>query len=394
MGLTSALILTIVSLSGTICIFKTEIIQLLNHDHFKIMVQSSSLGIEKIIQQLEEKTGNKVASFSIPASTDEAWTFQINSPGKRHGEKYLVNPGSGQATAYKELKGVMFFSTMIRLHRWLLMDKNIGRPIVGTASVIMSLLIISGIFIWLPNKLRYWKKGLRFRFTKNRKKLVYELHKSLGFYAVLIILIMSITGPYWSFKWYREGVYSVLSIPLHKNPIAKKNTKTSIPDQSKASVNKTWQDSLPLFLEKTDHLFPYKGTCKINIPDENDHSILIQKTKKGFIAMPGYDSALIDINTGKLIKSSHFLDQPLNQIIIQSFRALHTGSIFGLFSKILYFIAALIASSLPLTGFLIWRNRNRKKRRPEPMQHRISRTHKQSISTKRATINNYHNQLF
>ncbi|MOA37794.1 hypothetical protein D3C78_1594190 [compost metagenome] len=39
---------------------------------------------------------------------------------------------------------------------------------------------------------------------------------------------------------------------------------------------------------------------------------------------------------------------------------LHTGQLFGLFGKIIAFIASLIAASLPITGFVIWLKKKKK----------------------------------
>ncbi len=40
---------------------------------------------------------------------------------------------------------------------------------------------------------------------------------------------------------------------------------------------------------------------------------------------------------------------------------IHTGSYFGLFGKIIWFIAGLICTSLPVTGFLVWWGKQKKK---------------------------------
>ena len=40
--------------------------------------------------------------------------------------------------------------------------------------------------------------------------------------------------------------------------------------------------------------------------------------------------------------------------------ALHTGQLFGLPTQILAFLGSLVAATLPVTGFLIWRGRRRK----------------------------------
>ncbi|WP_235343062.1 PepSY domain-containing protein [Bacteroides pyogenes] len=43
--------------------------------------------------------------------------------------------------------------------------------------------------------------------------------------------------------------------------------------------------------------------------------------------------------------------------------ALHDGSILGLFGKSIMFLASLIGASLPITGFVIWHRKNRRKAR-------------------------------
>jgi uncharacterized iron-regulated membrane protein len=56
----------------------------------------------------------------------------------------------------------------------------------------------------------------------------------------------------------------------------------------------------------------------------------------------------------KPVKVERFGDKPFNEQIASSIKALHTGEIFGLFTKILYFISGLIASSLSITGIILW----------------------------------------
>ena len=56
-----------------------------------------------------------------------------------------------------------------------------------------------------------------------------------------------------------------------------------------------------------------------------------------------------------------FGDLPVRQQIGKSVKALHTGEIFGQFTKFLWAIACAIATSLPITGTLIWWNKRGKK---------------------------------
>ncbi|RZK63395.1 MAG: PepSY domain-containing protein, partial [Pedobacter sp.] len=42
---------------------------------------------------------------------------------------------------------------------------------------------------------------------------------------------------------------------------------------------------------------------------------------------------------------------------------IHVGAVLGLAGKIMAFLASLVAASLPITGFIIWRGRHKKSRK-------------------------------
>jgi uncharacterized iron-regulated membrane protein len=46
---------------------------------------------------------------------------------------------------------------------------------------------------------------------------------------------------------------------------------------------------------------------------------------------------------------------------------LHTGLILGLGGKLIAFVVSLTAASLPVTGFLVWRGRHTRKKKPQPI---------------------------
>ena len=120
--------------------------------------------------------------------------------------------------------------------------------------------------------------------------------------------------------------------------------------------------SFEKILEIASDELPYRGVSRIQIPDADAISISIRRSRTGFFAYSGVDRVEINRVTAQVENINRFTDLPVNEQIAGSIRALHTGEIFGTFTKILYFIAALIASMLPVTGVIIWINRLRGKR--------------------------------
>jgi uncharacterized iron-regulated membrane protein len=94
---------------------------------------------------------------------------------------------------------------------------------------------------------------------------------------------------------------------------------------------------------------------------------MVSKTKTGFFAPAAGDRLTIDRYTGQILKTEIFKDKPFNERVAGSIKAIHVGNVYGTFTKIIYFIACLIATSLPVTGTMIWLNKLKKKRRRKIM---------------------------
>ncbi|MNE89178.1 hypothetical protein D3C80_1865660 [compost metagenome] len=85
------------------------------------------------------------------------------------------------------------------------------------------------------------------------------------------------------------------------------------------------------------------------------------KNKTGFFAPSAGDKVLLDQYNASVLKVEVFKDKPFNERVSGSIKALHLGDVYGLFTKIIYFFACLIATSLPITGTIIWLNKLKKK---------------------------------
>jgi uncharacterized iron-regulated membrane protein len=376
-GIASGLILFVVCLSGTIYTFSAEITEMTSPEKYKVTVAPGAkpLLAEEIIARVQEATQGKVTALTIPA--DETRAYQLNvkkvekkeegktqgatakgggGPGGGRGTNYLVDPYTGEVKGTTEGAAATFFMTMFRLHRWLLLETEVGRPIVGWATVIFVLLIISGWVIWFPAKLKSWKQGLKIKTSANWKRVNHDLHNALGFYSSFLLMIMALTGLTWSFESYKAGFLKVLGVPA---PGATKEMPvTSTPP----AATEAFQPLLMAdYLQVAEEILPYKGNYRITLPADSAATVSIFKNQTGFFAPAAADRLQLDQYSGQPLKTDIFADKAFNEKIAASIKPLHLGDVFGTFSKILYFITCLIATSLPVTGTMIWINKLRKK---------------------------------
>ena len=373
LGVASSLVLTIVCLTGTLYVFQEEVVRWLNYDRFysQADVMSTRIPLEELQQAVEQNAGGTPRFVSIPAQAGRKIIFNVMREGDgRRGSQFMADPWTGEVEEMGRLRGQEFFSTVLRLHRWLLLDTSVGRPIVGWSTIIMTILILSGIVIWVPRQVKNWKNGLKIKWNARAKRLNFDLHRALGIYAAIFILIMSLTGPFWSFSWYRSGFFKVLGVEApvrggQQGPQQQQQRQGGQREERNRGDDPTTLQladfSLEHYMLMVDSVLAYKGDVRIGIPAPNDPIMHITKNKTGFFAPAGSDRVSINRVSGNVENIERFSDRKLNEQIAFSVKALHTGEILGMFSKILYFIAALIATSLPVTGVIIWAGKLRTK---------------------------------
>ena len=172
---------------------------------------------------------------------------------------------------------------------------------------------------------------------------------------------MGLTGPQWSFPWYREGLQKVLG--TYKPADTAKKTQGEKAGRTKASTDSA-AAKLPLsyFINEGEKVLTYDGNYSISLPAEPGAPVVVTKTKPGFFAPAAGDKLTMNQQSGKVQKVEIFRDKPFNERVAGSIKAIHVGNVYGTFTKIIYFLACLIATTLPITGTLIWVNKLKKRR--------------------------------
>jgi uncharacterized iron-regulated membrane protein len=369
-GLTCGLIVISVCFSGSLYVYNTEIREFFDSELYFVEQSGQRMGAEELKRVLEIGEESKVVGLNWNAEADRSVQFTLkkeNEEGK--GNTFYVNPYTGELlgnssdkTATAEFMGYMF-----SLHRWLLLDRlenpilgsmgnrDLGRFINGVSTLLFLLGVITGIVIWIPNKAKNWRQGLKIRWSGNWKRVNHDLHNTLAFYSLIFLFIMASTGPFWSFNWYREGYQKTFDTYQTE---AQKEAEMNLPKPTfvlNESIN------LNDILAKTNQILNFEGPVRISLPTSSTEPIGVRKYHSGFFAGTGSDDLTISPENLEVLESKYFAELPLRQQIGRSVKALHTGEIFGQFSKFLWFLACAVATSLPVSGTLIWWNKRKKK---------------------------------
>lgn len=416
LGLGSGLIVFVICFTGTVYVYNTELVEMAAPHLYEVtpVAGAQRIAPEKLLDKVQTASGGKVTAVNIPADPARTYQFNVKKEGEksRFGTAYMVNPYTGEIVGNSQEKNGTkeFMGTMFSLHRWLLLDKvekpivstmtnrELGSKISGWTTIIFTLGCITGIVIWFPQKVRTWRQGLKIKFSANWKRINHDLHNTLAFYSLIFLLVMGLTGPQWSFEWYRDGLQKTLgtykprdekekmnaggpgkqTAPTGKRPnippVASGNEKQEarsagaiITGQDTGISNLQAPVQITAYLDAANKTLPYTGNLSVSLPAEANAPVTVSKTRVGFFAPAAGDRLTLDRNTAAVVKADIFREKPLNERIAGSIKALHVGNVYGGFSKLLYFIACLIATTLPVTGTLIWINKLKKKKRRKPL---------------------------
>ncbi|MFB9055724.1 PepSY-associated TM helix domain-containing protein [Mariniflexile ostreae] len=360
LGLASGIVLFLVCFSGTILTFDDEIKALFTD---KVAIDASvseKASVASLIQTLEQSNQGYITGLTLPSNTDVPYEFSVKKDLKeRRGSQVLVNPYTSSVHSVEKTRADAFMMSMFKLHRWLLLDIAVGRPIVGIATIIFLVLAISGIVLWFPKKIKWKtvKHGFKIKTNANWKRINHDLHNTLGFYACVFILIMGITGLCWSFEGYKDLLGRIMGTKIFDRT----STEFEIPKTAENDII-----SIDEALAIANTTLNYPGELSVSFPNKKNNYYTFRKSNDNNWSPVTRDNLYMSLN-GTVLAVEWFKEKPLNVRVAALIKPLHTGEIYGQFSKIIYFLACLIATSLPVTGTIIWIHKLKKKKKKKKL---------------------------
>lgn len=371
-GLSVGLIVFIVSLSGSMYIFKDEIQNILRKNVIYVNAETISpktLSIEvlkeKVTLELNEKY--PLTYVEIPLDKTKSYEFLYYEKDKNAWNYFdevkinklvYVNPYNGKILGvYNEKYDV--FPILKSIHWSLLLKTDWGKYVVGIPVVLFIIMLITGIILWWPKN----KKAAKGRYSfdwknvKTWKRKNYDLHNILGFYVSFIALLLSLSGIYFSYPWVKNAFNLALSgsAELPKEKVIK--SLDSLLLKNPAVFDLVAQEARKKYPAYSSFRIPLNGKTKKG-KELNNIPVTVYGEEGRFAIR---SQLVFDKYSGKLLanKSHDHLNNA--EKYANANYDIHTGSYFGIFGKIIWFIAGLLCTSLPVTGFLIWLGKKKKK---------------------------------
>lgn len=202
-GLAIGVYVLLVSLSGSVIVYRGELDRLFATRTVLVRPLERRLSDAQLLAAARTAfPGLRFSAIQIhrpiaPDRAAEVWFYfggRAVGPGRI---RRLFDPYTGQDLGDPVGREPAPISWITRLHENLLSGST-GLALNGAAAMLLTMLCVTGAVIWWPGSAR-WRRSLALRRNVGWRRLTWDLHSVLGFWAFLAVLMWSLTGIYLAF---------------------------------------------------------------------------------------------------------------------------------------------------------------------------------------------------
>lgn len=343
LALIASLFVMLLGATGSIMAFEPEIDRLLHRKLAYVTPGTRALSFSEIAA---------IVAGAFPGERIEAY-FPSTSPElscyvdlEKSGAVYL-NPYTGQVLGVRPDKPE-FLDYVHQLHIRLSWQRqgDPGKKIMSWVGVTMFLMLLSGLFLWWPLKRVTVKRGA------GGRRFWFDLHNVVGIFSLVFLLALSITG-------------IMLGFERTTNPILYKLTGTK-PSQMPKTAPPPAPGAKPIPVDRALEV------ARTALQGATPFLVIMPGAKGAYrIALrypedrtPGGRSrVMVDQYTGQVLFSEGSRTAPAGTRLAIASRAIHTGDVFGIPSKIVMSLASLLLVLQASSGLVMWWKRIRAKNR-------------------------------
>lgn len=363
-------IFIVVGITGSIIVFEDALDEMINPELFTFSDYGNGhhKPMSEILAAAKMVYPDKSAALIYPPKEKEDIFLVMFKTPKAHCDpgmpkccggfdwfQVMVNPYTGKVIGQRDrnVYGIdrpHLIKTIYELHSSLLFEGT-GRTIVGLTGLAWLIVTLSGIYLWWP-KNGGFKNALIIKKNTNFIRFNFDLHRVVGIYTAIILIVVTFTGVYLIFPEYVKPIVKVFST-LEKKPDNLKSISLS-------------EETQPLLVEKAvliaNGAFRDGTLSHIGLPIDREDVYKVYKRQDGEVRKEkGKTTIYLDQYSGEIL----YIHDPLKVSAGQSFIdwqfPLHSGEALGMTGRLMIFASGIVTVILLITGTILWFKKKRRK---------------------------------
>lgn len=353
LGLVSGLIVMVVCLTGSLYVFRDEV-EAVCEPWRRVPVRDA----EMLPPSALLKAADEASALTLGAAGEAAWLDAYTPQGTT---TTYVDPYTGEVLKVirREPGDAGFFAFLLDGHRNLWLPRSIGGPLVSYAVLVFFLALVTGLVVSWPK--RWNRKAVQSHFTFHRPlraaRFRLDLHNVLGFYATLPLLVLCLTGLLFGLSWFSGGLYRLVSggqvmqgYSLPSSDSTNAGTDTPSIDLLHARLKAEEPDAVQFY-----YALPQTASGVYRVSIVHERGSYYKQDNRFF------DRYTLRELQGTGPWAGRYTDASPADKMMRMNLDIHEGRIWGIWGKMLMCLASLVGASLPVTGYLLWWKKRRRK---------------------------------
>ncbi|MDR2469617.1 MAG: PepSY domain-containing protein [Tannerella sp.] len=352
LGLVAGVIVSVVGATGSILVFQAEIDRALNPGLYYSENTGKYLDYDEVYAVLSRDSVDMTGKYLMGPEVEGAnYRLMFGSTT----DETFINAYTGKIIATRN-PTESFTGAIMEIHRSLMIPYA-GKWIVGAATLAMLILVITGVRMWKPRRLKNLKASLTVKFSAGASRQMLDWHRVAGMFLSPALTMLSLTGCCLTLN---IVILSMLFAVNGQQPMtqirqifgAQSDTTLCASPKRHAEILSAYRDT-----------FPTAQIKSVSFPASPSGVYIINAVQGDRPHGGKRVLCIIDRYSGKrLFDSERDLSKPTIAYLawLQPF---HFGTFGGMPTRCITCLAGLLPLFLTITGFLIWRSRHGKSKR-------------------------------
>jgi uncharacterized iron-regulated membrane protein len=194
LGLPAAAVYLVVALTGALLVYEKDLDRAWHPDAWQVDAAAPALPLAALLPKAQAAApGYELKEVRLDAGAGEPAEFRFHQ-----GPHVRLDPATG-AVLGTRARGDSFFGIVEKLHTSLVLGE-VGKWIVASSTVILLVLLGTGLVLWWPKQWRMLKGAVTLAFDRKGRAFHFNLHNTLGFWSAVPLFAMALTGSVMAIK--------------------------------------------------------------------------------------------------------------------------------------------------------------------------------------------------
>lgn len=330
-GLTIALVLVILALTGTVLVFEPNIDHSLNARMDRVRPARTAISLDELCVKLEQEfPGYVVTQIVLPEHPSSSTFIHLDSPTIKKSKSLYVDQYGGSILGESSQRNQ--WTKKVRAFHTQLLAGPIGNVIVTWSTGGLAILGVTGLILWWPRKIFALRK------TSSLIRLNNYLHQATGFWTSWAMLLFAATG-----------------LLIHASRTPETDRFESAPTKTTGASARA---PLSKIVSAAQERFPAGTVTRIDFSLDSSAPAVVTVRLPDDHTPLGRSSVKLDPLDGRVLATLSTLNAPLRYKIDKLWaREIHTGDIYGWPSRILAASCSFALALLGFSGTMIWLNK-------------------------------------